>query len=811
MRTHPSRSTCSERAPVSSPQVQLDPERQRRSSRALYVWGRNNAGQLGLGHTEDVPIPTTVSSFEAKQVTMIAAGGDASDPEYGGFSIALTSSGVLMACGCNSRGQLGVGDTVDRHALVPVLALDSQASPPVAVRQVLAGRGFALVLTEDGRVYTWGSNTAGELGQGDMQRSLRPQLVAGLLDGVAVEAVAVGAQHVLALARGGALYSWGSNARGQLGVGLHVPSSAEPMLVQGSVTGIRFAHVAAGAEHSLACAKSGELYAWGSNQWGQLGLGDLENRPTPNAILHQFSKSRVVRISGGGRHTMAATADGDIFTWGANDCGQLGYDTPSERPYVALPKRLEALRSQRIKAGPSSSLAYIGSGKLFVMGCSARGELGFGDTTRHVQPKLVTPPGTGLQLQTVSIGATHTLAANGKGELFGWGGNDRGQLGVAFTSETEWKAKLMASAVPVEITYVATGGFGYEYEGHTFALTGNRKLYAWGWNAFGQLGVGALSTGTATPSRLFALETPHVVRALAAGQHNTVAITDRRDNKGAVFTWGPNYDGQLGHKFMELGPELHPSRVEFLRDKQMRQVAHGYNHVLALDEDGTVYAWGNNYHGQLGLGDSKDRTKPVAITTFGGTRVVHIAATMQSSFAITAAGSVYGWGYNQQLELGLGDGIDRNSPQMIATLNGLNVTSIAGGGYHCIARTGSGDLYAWGNNYYGQLGLGHHNPVQIPHKVELPMIAIPPKKSASSPIMDVIAAGTWHSVAATGSGDVYAWGRGSFGQLGLDQDLVPNEGLPSPTQVDALQGVSVKGLAAAAAHTIAIGVSIDNE
>ena len=145
-----------------------------------------------------------------------------------------------------------------------------------------------------------------------------------------------------------------------------------------------------------------------------------------------------------------------------------------------------------------------------------------------------------------------------------------------------------------------------------------------------------MTHGTATPNRLFALEAPHTLTALAAGQYNSIALTERKDSKGAVYTWGPNYDGQLGHKFMELGPILYPSRIEYLKDKSIKQVAHGYNHVLALDEDGNVYSWGNNFHGQLGMGDSKERTKPAVITAFRSVPVVHIAATMQSSFAIIA-------------------------------------------------------------------------------------------------------------------------------------------------------------------------------
>lgn len=99
-----------------------------------------------------------------------------------------------------------------------------------------------------------------------------------------------------------------------------------PAHLQGAITGIKFVWVAAGAQHTLAVSRSGEVYCWGANQYGQLGLGDLEERATPHAILHKFTRSKIARVAAGARHSLALTEGGDLFSWGGNECGQLGYE-----------------------------------------------------------------------------------------------------------------------------------------------------------------------------------------------------------------------------------------------------------------------------------------------------------------------------------------------------------------------------------------------------------------------------------------------------------------------------------------------------
>jgi RCC1 and BTB domain-containing protein len=138
--------------------------------------------------------------------------------------------------------------------------------------------------------------------------------------------------------------------------------------------------------------------------------------------------------------------------------------------------------------------------------------------------------------------------------------------------------------------------------------------------------------------RLFALEAPFIVGPMAAGQYNTMVAAARKGKTPNTFTWGPNFNSQLGHQFLELGPLPTPSKLDLLKTANIVQVEMGYAHALALGADGTLYVWGANSFGQLGTGDSKERSKPTPVTSFHGSPVVRIAAGQHSSYALTATG-----------------------------------------------------------------------------------------------------------------------------------------------------------------------------
>uniref|UniRef100_A0A061R4H9 Regulator of chromosome condensation n=1 Tax=Tetraselmis sp. GSL018 TaxID=582737 RepID=A0A061R4H9_9CHLO len=786
--------------------------------RTLFGWGRNNAGQLGLGHTADVNSPEILNTFHGKEIKLVASGGGNEVTSTGGFSLAVAANGALYAFGANDRGQLGVGDLEDRHALVPV---GIRTKSPIA--KVAAGADFSIAVTQDGRVYSWGANDHGQLGLGDTRDRSLPELISGSLAKHSVHQVSCGAEHVTVVTTNGHIFAWGSNGKGQLGLGSSAPKQLNPVQIQGAVTGIRFTAVESGHHHVLAASKSGEVYCWGANDFGQLGLGDLEPRNAPHALLHKFTRSKIVRVAAGARHSLAVTESGELFSWGSNDCGQLGSEIKGGNKYIGYPHRVESMKVGRIRAGAAVSAAFLESGRAFMWGCNNNGELSLNDVERRTNPHAIPTPG-GVAYTQLAPGASHVLAVNRNGDLFGWGRNDRGQLGLAYTTLSEMRPQLIASISSADVEAVATGGFAYEYQAHSLAVTSSGKVFTWGWNAFGQLGLGLLAAGSATPARLFDLEKPVSLHIIECGQYNTGAVVSKKQKSGLKM-WGPNFDGQLGYRFNELGPVVSPNDVESLIDTNIVELSLGYQHVLALDAEGTLHVWGGNRYGQLGTGDSRERNRPTVVRAFRGDRVVHVAAGQHCSFAVTEKGEVYAWGYNENFELGLGLGVSRNSPQLVGTLSGKNVTRIVAGGYHALAVTGLGEMYAWGNNVYGQLGLGHFDEVQVPTRVSgMPQLAqpmnpppsdallrgnghewlFPPAKSVGKIHTGVSGAGTWHSAAIGSDGRLYVWGRNSAGQLGIPQVQLGSS-ISTPTVVDALGDTHVVGVAVGAAHTLAIG------
>ncbi len=190
-----------------------------------------------------------------------------------------------------------------------------------AIAHVAAGRDASYAVATDGRVFAWGSNALGEVGDGTTQRRLRPVPVLGLPPTI-VE-VAPGRNHVLAVSSSGALWAWGDNAYGQVGDG-----TTQRRLAPVPVLGSGIMHVEAGAHHSIAVRSDGVVLTWGRGYRGQLGIGTTSNRSTPVAVSGLPS---IVDVGDGRDQSFAITATGNVWAWGFNNAGQLGDGTTTRR------------------------------------------------------------------------------------------------------------------------------------------------------------------------------------------------------------------------------------------------------------------------------------------------------------------------------------------------------------------------------------------------------------------------------------------------------------------------------------------------
>ena len=305
--------------------------------------------------------------------------------------------------------------------------------------------------------------------------------------------LSAGLSHTAFVDQEGVLWTWGSNQSGQLGAetqetgtdleGTVIPLSSRPLQVMEDV-----ASVSAGADFTVALKTDGTLWAWGGNDYGQLGNGSTTPSDLPICVLDQ-----VTAVSAGDYHVAALRADGSLWTWGDNLYGQLGDGTLESRSAPA--KVLD--QAAAVSAGAGSTAALLGDQTLWTWGDNIDGQLGNGgqgNTTDQTGAQLQTLP---LSLSTtgpvtaVSAGTSHTAVILADGSLWTWGRNNTQQLGLDQTSPTV----SLPAQVPAVTQAAAVGTGTYQ----TVCLLSDDTLFSWGPQAMGLLGGGAVETLAEVP------------------------------------------------------------------------------------------------------------------------------------------------------------------------------------------------------------------------------------------------------------------------------------------------------------------------
>ncbi|MEI2774003.1 MAG: hypothetical protein V9G98_25915, partial [Candidatus Competibacter sp.] len=302
----------------------------------------------------------------------------------------------------------------------------------------------------------------------------------------------------------------------------------------------------------------------------------------------------------------------------------------------------------------------------------------------------------------VVAGGGHYLALKSGGTLWAWGSNSDGQLGLG-------DAQFRQSPIQVPISGVVAIAAG-DYYSH--ALKSNGTLWAWGGNSLGQLGTGTNN------DQLSPIQVPiSSVETVVADDSHTFALK----NDGTLWAWGYNENGELGLGCgVNHGKYNCPCPYSTCLPYQalvsgVAKVAAGITHTLALKIDGTLWAWGSNSFGELGINDPSVSIKyyPVQVPING---VIAVAAGWGHSIALKSDGTLWAWGDNRYGELGLGDTVARYSPARVP-ING--VAAVAARHSHTLALKSDGTVWVWGLNTSGQLGLGdrmeRHSPTQIPN------------------------------------------------------------------------------------------------
>jgi len=347
-------------------------------SLGMFCWGNTANGELGLGGIEDhqILMPRELSFQDVDQVQHVACG------KY--HTVLVTRSGSVFSCGSNDYGQLG--HEKHQKRLEKVDGLDAYN-----VRSVACGEFHSMAINEWGQVFSWGCAHFGQLGHGNCDQEVRsPKIIRSLATNFVVQ-ISCGYRHCLALTNNGQLFSWGNNDHGQLGLGNKSESVANPTLVK-SLSGLPLAFIASGGSHSFAVSKSGAVFGWGKNTYGQLGLNSETDHFFP-AQLKTMRSIRVKYIACGEDFSVFLTQDGGVFTCGAGQSGQLGHGSTSNE---ILPRKVLELMGTtvtQICCGRRHTLALVPSrGRVYAFGLGGAGQLGSRARLNSSTPQVVVGP-----------------------------------------------------------------------------------------------------------------------------------------------------------------------------------------------------------------------------------------------------------------------------------------------------------------------------------------------------------------------------------------------------------------------------------
>lgn len=636
----------------------------------VKCWGHNEFGQLGNGATYwGSPTPTDVIGLTSGVVSITAGMW---------HTCAVTNTGGVKCWGFNSYGQLGDGTTTNSSTPLDVVSLSS------GVIAVAAGSEHTCALTSLGSVKCWGSNWAGQLGDGTYNNSLVPVSVQGLSSGALV--LAVGYAHSCA-STGIGVKCWGLNEQGQIGDGtvgvyLYRPSPVNVVSLSDEILSI-----SVGKDFSCALNTQGGVKCWGRNSEGQLGDGTRIDSTTP--VPTSYLTSGVSNISSKWQSTCAVLTGGSLKCWGMNDSGQAGDSTASR-----LLKPVSNINFTGIaidlSAGEDHSCLRANDGNVYCWGQNDWGELGDNSRVNRTRPTII----SGLNgIIAIDNGESHSCALNSQGGVVCWGHGWAGALGDGLSGH---------SFIPVNVNGLTSGVIQISSGAHhNCAVLNTGGIKCWGWNIEGQLGNGTTDWAwNATPTDVSGLNSG--VTTVTSGRNHTCAIL----TNGDVKCWGSNWAGQLGDGTTDSS--LVPVDVIGLTDTVA--ISLGIDHTCALTAAGGVKCWGANFDGELGDGTYISRTSPVDVSGLSS-GVSKIANGGYHSCALLSGGGVRCWGLNISGQVGNNTVQSSEVPvDVIGLASGGQ--SIDAGYYHTCVLLTNGTIKCWGSNGYGQLGLG-----DIPWKI----------------------------------------------------------------------------------------------
>ena len=790
------------------------------SSGTLYVWGNDNYLQTVISKNnipqDSIPVAVTMPAGVTSW-TQVATGQS--------HIVALGSDGNVYAWGLNNYGQLGDSSTASDS--IPVMV--KKPAGVTSWTAVAAGAFYSMAMANNGDIYAWGFNNFGQLGNGTTSNDSIPTLVK-LPTGVTATKIAAGTNFGLAVGSNDSLYVWGRNFNGQLGIG-NTTDQHSPVTVKFPSGVTSWTEIGAGAFTSYALGNDGNLYSAGSNGNGQVGDGTTSQRNSFTKVLLPGAATGWKSFSGGGSFCLGMASNDSLYAWGFGSDGELGdgqmLKNNTSIQIVSLPAGVTATS---YAAGHNHGLIIGSNGHMYSWGLNSAGQLGNGTTVEAIVPVYVNSqdlaaaalsgPANGAQLATSDSTAT-------------WGsvsGANSYELQVSSTSKFTTivydTAGLTGTSYPIRSLFGPVLSLGSTYywrvvgvsstsgsysaissfttpgepvtSGLRLAAEANSNssyfinamdtLFTWGNNQYGQLGNGTMVNDTIATAIPFPIGVTGW-KIVAAGQTQTVAL----GNNDTLYAWGQNNDGQLGNG--TTSDTSLPVMVTFPAGvKSWTDVAAGAAHSLAIGNDGNVYAWGFNSTGQLGDTSTTNSSVPVKMGSTAGLKPVQVFAGNNWSAILCSNGELFETGRNANGQLGDGTKTDSDTLVMVQLPAGVSGwLAFAAGGYHAIAIGNDGNLYGWGNGGNGQLADGGTASLTTPGKIAMP---------AGVTGWGAIACGENFIEAVGNDGNIYEAGYSNDGESG---NGTTSGRVTALTKANMMAGVSkYDNVAAGHNHVLAI-------
>lgn len=379
---------------------------------------------------------------------------------------------------------------------------------------------------------------------------------------------------------------------------------------------------------------------------------------------------------------------------------------------------------------------------------------------------------TGIHFVQIDAGGAFALALTNTGSVFSWGSNSSGQLGIGTTSSSFVPVQVLdpsGTGYLTDIRFVAAGSSS------AFAITNSGMVYAWGWNASGELGDGTTSNRL-LPTRVLGLGGSGFlenIKSISSGKlinmtgTHTLALT----YSGEVYSWGHNDEGELGNGSLQTS--LVALSVKDITGNgflnNVESISAGADHSLALLNDGTALAWGSGFGGKLGNNTQSNSALPVEVLNSAGsaplTHISQLVAGGNHSAALLEDGTVSSWGVNFSGQLGDGTTVHKLLPVQVLGVSGQGVlggvTHLAVGRYHNHAITADNTVVGWGYNADGEVGDGTVTQANFPVRVAGPVNSGPYLQGVTQ-----ITAGGYASYALTSGQSMLSWGTNWVGALG---------------------------------------------